>query len=156
MRLTIFAVGRLKSGPEHLLITDYLSRFNRMGRSLGLGPLKIQEVEDKKNSGMSAEAKLMRKYIPNSASICALDERGSIISSLQFSRYLETLRDQGISDLAFIIGGADGIDPSLRENANSQLSFGRMVWPHLLVRAMLCEQIYRSATILAGTPYHRL
>ena len=156
MRLTICAVGRLKSGPEHLLITDYATRFNRMGRSLGLGPLKIQDVEDKKNIGMSAEAELLRKSIPNSASICALDERGPVMSSPQFSRYMAALRDQGVRDLAFVIGGADGIDPSLRDAAHAQLSFGKMVWPHLLVRAMLCEQIYRAAAILAGTPYYRI
>ena len=77
------------------------------------------------------------------------------MSSPDFANQLGIWRDQGRQDVAFVIGGADGIDPSLRAQADASLSFGKMVWPHMLARVMLCEQLYRAASILAGAPYHR-
>lgn len=155
MRIHICAVGRLRAGAEKTLIDDYLTRFDRSGRSLGLGPARIVEVEDKKNAGMGAEAQLLRKALPKGALLCTLDERGKLLSSPEFSHKLAGLRDTGCQDLAFVIGGADGIDPSLRAEADFSLSFGKMVWPHMMVRLMLAEQIYRAATIQSGSPYHR-
>lgn len=148
-------VGRLRSGPELDLIEDYLSRFDKVGRGLGLGPARIVEVEDKKGGGRAAEADLLRRSIPSGAVICALDERGRVESSPDFASRLVRWRDNGRSDLALLIGGADGLDPSLREEADFLLSFGLMVWPHMLVRVMLSEQLYRAASILSGAPYHR-
>ena len=156
MRLHICAAGRLRAGPEKSLIDDYLTRFDRTGRALGLGPARVVEIEDKKNAGMAAEAALLRKALPKGAVICTLDERGQVISSPDFADKLAGWRDSGRQDLALIIGGADGIDPSLRAEADFSISFGKMVWPHMLVRVMLAEQIYRAATILAGSPYHRV
>ena len=156
MRVHICAVGRLRAGPEKTLIDDYIQRFDRTGRALGLGPARIVEVEDKKGSGMAAEAELLRKALPKGAVVCTLDERGKVLSSPEFSERLAGWRDTGRQDLAFIIGGADGIDPALRHEADFALSFGKMVWPHMLVRVMLAEQIYRAATILGGSPYHRV
>ncbi|MDQ7079822.1 MAG: 23S rRNA (pseudouridine(1915)-N(3))-methyltransferase RlmH [Paracoccaceae bacterium] len=155
MKLHLCAVGRLRAGPERDLCTDYITRFNRNGRALGLGPLTIHEVEDRKGGGMKAEAALLRKSIPAGAVICVLDERGRQMTSPDFAARLADWRDQGRQDLALVIGGADGIDPALRSDADMALSFGKMVWPHMLVRVMLTEQLYRAATILAGTPYHR-
>ena len=155
MRIHICAVGRLRAGPERTLIDDYLNRFDRTGRALGLGPAKIVEVGDKKGGGMQAEATLLVKCIPTNALICALDERGKTLTSPQFADHIAKWRDDGAQDLAFVIGGADGIDKALRAKADFKLSFGAMVWPHMLVRAMLTEQLYRAATILAGGPYHR-
>ncbi len=155
MRVHICAVGRLRSGPEKDLIDDYLARFDRSGRALGLGPAQVVEVEDKKNRGMGAEADLLRKALPKGAVICTLDERGKLLSSPGFADRMADWRDSGRQDLAFVIGGADGIDPALRAEADFSISFGKMVWPHMLVRVMLAEQIYRAATILAGSPYHR-
>ncbi|WP_204115055.1 23S rRNA (pseudouridine(1915)-N(3))-methyltransferase RlmH [Shimia biformata] len=156
MRMHICAVGRLRSGPERDLIDDYVTRFDRTGRALGLGPLSLIEVEDKKGGGMGAEADLLRGAIPKGATICALDERGKLMTSPDFADALARLRDTGVSDLAFVIGGADGIDPGLRGAADMKLSFGKMVWPHMLARVMLSEQLYRAASILAGAPYHRV
>jgi len=155
MKLHLCAVGRLRAGPERDLCTDYVTRFNRTGRALGLGPLTIHEVEDRKGGGMKAEAALLRKAIPAGAVICVLDERGRQMTSPDFAASLADWRDQGRQDLALVIGGADGIDAALRKDADMALSFGKMVWPHMLVRVMLTEQLYRAATILAGTPYHR-
>lgn len=155
MRISICAVGRLRAGPEKTLLDDYLTRFDRTGRGLGLGPARVIEVEDKKNAGMGAEAALLRKALPNGALICTLDERGKVMSSPDFARKLAGWREMGRQDLAFVIGGADGIDPALRAEADFSISFGAMVWPHMLVRVMLSEQLYRAATILSGGPYHR-
>ena len=156
MRVQLCVVGRLRSGPERDLIDDYLKRFDRTGRALGLGPVTVTEVEDRKGGGMAAEAALLRKAIPSGARLCILDERGKLMSSPDFALRLGEIRDGGTGDLAFVIGGADGIDPSLRAEADMALSFGQMVWPHMLVRVMLSEQLYRAASILAGSPYHRV
>lgn len=155
MRIHIIAVGRLRAGPEKDLVDDYLTRFERSGRALGLGPARITEVEDRKNGGMRGEADLLRRAIPGGAVLSILDERGRVETSPDFANRLGSWRDQGRGDLAFVIGGADGIEPALRAEADFALSFGKMVWPHMLVRVMLAEQLYRAASILAGAPYHR-
>lgn len=156
MRVHLCAVGRLRSGPERDLITDYVQRFDRTGRPLGLGPLTEHEVEDKKNAGMGAEAELLARAMPAGAVLVTLDERGKLLTSPDFAAQLARWRDAGRQDVAFVIGGADGIDPSLRARADFSISFGQMVWPHMLVRVMLAEQLYRAASILAGSPYHRV
>ncbi len=155
MRVHIVAVGRLRAGPERDLIDDYLTRFDRTGRALALGPANVIEVEDKKNAGMGAEAVLLEKAIPNGALVCIMDERGKVMTSPSFADQLGGWRDQGRQDVAFVIGGADGLDPTFRAKADAALSFGKMVWPHMLVRVMLSEQLYRAASILSGSPYHR-
>lgn len=149
------AVGRLRTGPERDLIADYTQRFDRTGRALGLGPLTEHEVEDKKNAGMGAEAELLARAVPASAVLVTLDERGKLLTSPEFAAQLGRWRDAGRQDVAFVIGGADGIDPALRARADFSISFGAMVWPHMLVRVMLAEQLYRAANILSGGPYHR-
>jgi 23S rRNA (pseudouridine1915-N3)-methyltransferase len=154
MRITICAVGRLKSGPEAALVSDYLARFDRVGRGLGLGPASVAEV-DAKGGGRAEEGRLLAQALPKGAIVCALDERGAALSSEAFAERLMRHAERGERDLAFLIGGADGIEPGLRERADLSLSFGAMVWPHLLARVMLAEQLYRGASILAGTPYHR-
>ncbi len=156
MRLHLCAVGRLRAGPERDLVDDYLARADRTGRPLGLGPASEHEVEDRRGGGMAAEAVLLSRAIPEGAALCVLDERGKPMSSPEFAAVLAGWRDQGRQDAAFVIGGADGVDPALRGRADLVLSLGRMVWPHMLARAMLAEQLYRATTILAGTPYHRV
>ncbi len=156
MRIHICAVGRLRAGPESSLILDYLKRFDRTGRSLGVGPATVTEVEDRKGGGKAAESALLDRAIPSGAIICCLDERGQQMSSPEFARLLTRWRDAGRQDAAFVIGGADGTDPALRDRADALLSFGPMVWPHMLVRVMLAEQLYRATSILAGNPYHRV
>lgn len=156
MRVHVCAVGRLRAGPERALIDDYLTRFDRSGRALGLGPAAVLEVEGKKGGGMTAEAALLERAIPDGALICTLDERGKLMSSPDFADMLARWRDDGRGDAAFVIGGADGIDPALRARADASLSFGKMVWPHILARVILAEQLYRAASILAGAPYHRV
>ncbi|MBA3910062.1 MAG: 23S rRNA (pseudouridine(1915)-N(3))-methyltransferase RlmH [Rhodobacter sp.] len=156
MRLHLCAVGRLRAGPERDLVNDYLQRLDRTGRPLGLGPAIEHEVEDKRGGGMPAEAVLLAKAVPDGAALCVLDERGKLLSSPDFAAQIAGWRDAGRQDAAFVIGGADGVDPALRGRADLIVSLGQMVWPHMLVRVMLAEQLYRSATILAGLPYHRV
>lgn len=156
MRLTICAVGRLRTGPEKTLVDDYLDRTSKTGRNLGLGPATVTEVEDRQNRGKTAEAELLTKAVPDGALLVALDERGTTPTSPDFADMLARWRDYGQRDAAFLIGGADGLDPALRQQARMVLSFGKQVWPHMLVRVMLAEQLYRATTILAGTPYHRV
>ena len=154
MRIDLIAVGRLRGGPEAALIDDYLTRFSRTGRGLGLPPITVTEVDDRKGGGMAGEGALIARAIPPGAALVVMDERGAQLTSPDFAHRLAGWRDAG-RDVAFVIGGADGLDPALRERAELAISLGRMVWPHMLVRVMLTEQLYRAATILAGTPYHR-
>lgn len=156
MRVHLCVVGRLRAGPEKTLVDDYLTRFDRMGRALGLGPARVIEVEDRKGGGMAAKASLLQKAIPDGAVLAVLDERGKVMTSPKFADTLGRFRDDGRSDIAFVIGGADGIDPALRAKADIALSLGQMVWPHMLARVMLSEQLYRAASILSGSPYHRV
>lgn len=157
MRVHIRAVGRLQSRSEERALTDdYLTRFRQTARGLGWGDISEIEVEDKRGGGMAAEGALLRKALPNGVLLVCLDERGKELSSPQFAEQLRGWADQGRPDVAFVIGGADGIDPALRAQADLSISFGKMVWPHKLVRVMLAEQLYRAASILAGAPYHRV
>ncbi|RBI77507.1 23S rRNA (pseudouridine(1915)-N(3))-methyltransferase RlmH [Roseovarius sp. TE539] len=155
MRVHVCAVGRLRAGPERMLVEDYLSRFDRTGRGLGLGPTKLHEVEDRKGGGATGEAVLLTRAVPKGAVLLALDERGKTVTSPEFAALMARWRDAGRGDAAFVIGGADGLDPALLDRADTTLSFGPMVWPHMLARVMLSEQLYRAAAILAASPYHR-
>ena len=122
---------------------------------MGLGPASLVEVEDKRKRGSGAEGALLRAAAPEGAYLIALDERGKTMSSPQFASLIGDLRDQGRRDCTFLIGGADGHDRDMRAASDRLLSFGAMVWPHMLARVMLSEQLYRAASILAGAPYHR-
>jgi 23S rRNA (pseudouridine1915-N3)-methyltransferase len=155
MRVHICAVGRLRGGPEKDLVDDYLMRFDRTGRALGLTSGGVTEVEDRKGGGRVAEAGLLRRAVPKGAALWVLDERGQMLTSPDFATHVADLRDGGQSDLAICIGGADGLEREFCAGAGLMISLGRMVWPHMLARAMLAEQLYRAASILAGAPYHR-
>ena len=155
LHIHILAIGRLRHGPEQELLRHFLSQFDKVGRRSGLGPSKLVEIVDKKNGGRSIEAGLLRSAIPSSAVLCVLDERGQAMTSSDFATWIGQWRDRGVANLAIMIGGSSGIDPELRSEADLVLSFGPMVWPHMLVRVMLAEQIFRAASILAGHPYHR-
>ena len=148
-------MGRQKGGPEASLVADYLSRFDAAGRGMGLGPSALVEVEDKKRKGAGAEGELLLGAAASGAFLIGLDERGKAIDSRAFADLLADQRDQGRRDMAFLIGGADGHQADLRGRCDRLLSFGSMVWPHMLARVMLAEQLYRAASILAGSPYHR-
>ena len=152
MKIAILAVGRAKSGPERALFDDYRARFDAIGRGLGLGPLDLIEIDAK---GRGSESERLLEKLPDGWPLIALDERGKAMDSAAFSTFIGTHRDDGVPGLAFAIGGADGHSPAVRQRAARLLSFGAATWPHMLVRAMLAEQVYRAATIAANHPYHR-
>ena len=155
MRVKIVAIGRLKSQPERVIFDDYRSRFNKLGKVLGLGPLEIIELDDRKIMRKAVEEDLILRALSNDIYPIALDERGDQLNSPKFSQLLAQSRDAGHITLTFVIGGADGLHHSVLDRCKKSISLGAMVWPHVLARVMLSEQLYRAATILAGTPYHR-
>ncbi|MAU68310.1 23S rRNA (pseudouridine(1915)-N(3))-methyltransferase RlmH [Hyphomonas sp.] len=152
MRLTFLVVGKMKSGPERDLVDEYLKRARPVAR--GLGFRGIEEIEVA-SGGLDAEAGRILEKIPAGARILRLDEFGPTMGSADFADKLASLRDQGIPDLVFLIGGAEGYGDAVRQAASDTLAFGPQTWPHRFVRAMLAEQVYRAMSILAGTPYHK-
>jgi 23S rRNA (pseudouridine1915-N3)-methyltransferase len=152
MRILVAAVGRAKAGdPARALAETYAGRLP--------WPIQFREVEEKRKLPVSArvgrEAEMLLDLVPAGAVVVALDERGRTLDSAGFAAKLRGWRDQGVADLAFLIGGADGHDAAVRRRADLVLALGAMTWPHLLVRALLAEQLYRAHTIIAGHPYHR-
>jgi 23S rRNA (pseudouridine1915-N3)-methyltransferase len=159
LRLHVLCVGRLKSGPERVLSTRYSERIAAAGRAVGLGPVEVREIAEsgarRPDDRKIDEALRLAAFLPEGSALWALDEQGANLTSEEFARDLAKLRDNGAASLAFAIGGADGLDESLRQRANRTIAFGAMTLPHQLVRVLLLEQIYRATTILSGHPYHR-
>lgn len=151
MRITIIAVGKQRRGTEKDLFDHYAKLIN--------WEIAVREVEETRpfppREQKLREAELLRKALPHGATLVALDGRGEQPTSLEFADLLARWRDDGVRDLVFMIGGADGLDDSLLDQARHTLSLGRLTWPHLLVRGLLAEQIYRGQQILAKHPYHR-
>lgn len=159
MRISIIAVGKMKSGPERELVERYLSRAKATGKNLGLQGFDVIELPESRASSAPArkreEAKSILGAVPNGAQTIVLDETGSAQTSQKLSQSISGLNDAGTKTLCFIIGGADGLDKSVTQCAQTVLSFSPLTWPHQLVRIMLTEQLYRITTILCGHPYHR-
>jgi len=151
VRITIAAIGRAQRGPERDLYEHYAGRIR--------WPLALREVEEKRKLPppqlMQREGELLLESAPAGATLVALDRRGKVMDSEAFAARLGRWRDDSVSDLAFLIGGADGHTDALLGKTSLVLSFGAMTWPHLLARGMLAEQIYRAQQLLAGHPYHR-
>ncbi len=159
MRILIAAIGKKRSGPEAALVEDYLDRARGFGRRIGFSDLTLHEADAPKAFSGDAlkkrEGELLLGAVPDGAHLFALDERGENLSSENLASLLGRLRDDGAGAAAFMIGGADGHGDEIRKNASKLISFGAATWPHMLVRAMLAEQLYRAMTILSGHPYHR-
>ena len=159
MRLTIAAIGKLKSGPEKLLAEDYASRIPVLGKKAGISLLTIKDWSESQrpdaSQRMAEEEALLWSAAPAGAYAVALDERGKAPTSQGFAEKLRLLADRGQNDIIFMLGGPDGHAPATREKADELLALGPMTWPHRLARIMLLEQIYRSVTILVNHPYHR-
>lgn len=138
MLLHIVARGRIGRGPEAELVDRYLKRLT--------WPVRMTELPDRGGRMPALEAGTRRVL---------LDETGEILSSRALADRLGAWRDNGVREARFLIGAADGFSDAERAEADLLLSFGRATWPHLLARAMLAEQLYRAASILANHPYHR-
>jgi len=144
VRIRLLAVGRSRDEAVNSLVARYAGRC----------PWAVELVEVVPRRGDDEAQALLKALAPDSISV-ALDERGRELTTAEFARTLGGWRDEGRNSVDFIIGGAEGLTPALRRRADLVLSLGRMTWPHLLVRAMLAEQLYRASSILAGHPYHR-
>ncbi len=151
MKITIAAIGRASRGPERDLYDHYAGRIR--------WPLVLRELEEKRKLPapqlMQREGELLLDAAPAGATLVMLDRRGKMLDSEGFASRLAGWRDTAVSDVAFLIGGADGHTEAMLKKATLILSFGAMTWPHLLARGMLAEQIYRAQQLLAGHPYHR-
>lgn len=159
MRISIIAVGRMKSGPEREMVARYLERAIASGRQLSLADFNIVELTESRASSAPArkaeEAKAIKAAIADGAIIIALDEHGKSMTSIKLSQTIGRWRDDGKQAVVFLIGGADGLDASLLQAADRNIAFSALTWPHQLVRIMLAEQLYRTTAILSGHPYHR-
>lgn len=155
MKLILRAGGAMRSGPERDLVDDYRDRARSLARGLGFLDVEEQSVDLGKCKDRSEETVKLTASLPNGAAVFILDERGKSLTSRQLSSTLARLRDDGSPSAIFLIGGADGFEPSALPSGVRKISFGSQTWPHKLVRVMLAEQIYRALTILAGSPYHR-
>ena len=151
MNLTVIAVGRMKNGPERSLWDIYVKRLK--------WSLSLFEVESKKSLGIAKikknEADLLLAKVPKAAVIVALDQNGLNVSSNDFAKEIGDWQDNGINNIAFIIGGPDGLDSVVRDKAQLSISLGHMTWPHMFARVMLIEQVYRAQCILSKHPYHK-
>lgn len=144
LSIEIVAGGRARQAPETLLAVGYLDRARDLGRGLGFAGFTLRETDERKEDAFRFTGLGV-----------ALDERGKSMESIAFARQLAAWRDAGEPQVTFLIGGSDGLPAPVRQAARSTMAFGVQTWPHLLVRTMLAEQIYRGITILAGHPYHR-
>jgi 23S rRNA (pseudouridine1915-N3)-methyltransferase len=151
VRLWLAAVGRARPGPETDLYQGYAARLQPS--------LQLREVEEKRRLSpperKAREAEPLLGAVPGGAMLVALDETGRSMGSREFAIKLGRWRDEGVADLAFLVGGADGHGEAVRSRAGLLLSLGPMTWPHMLVRVLLAEQLWRAQSILAGHPYHR-
>jgi 23S rRNA (pseudouridine1915-N3)-methyltransferase len=159
MRIIVAAVGRMKRGPERELSERYRDRAAKAGRALGIRALDVVEIAESRAGGaerrMLEESIALANLIPEDAVVVLLDPRGENVDSGALTSRLRAWRDGGRDAVVFVIGGPDGLAPTLAEKMTLRLSFGAATWPHQLVRVMLLEQLYRAVTILSGHPYHR-
>jgi 23S rRNA (pseudouridine1915-N3)-methyltransferase len=158
MKVSIFAVGRMKAGPETLLVERYLDRFSKAGPGVGIAYSGLDEIAESRRQSAGERRReegdaLLAQH--RTKTLVLLDETGRNLDSETFAGRLGTWRDTGHREIVFAIGGPDGHDPRLRADAELAMAFGAATWPHQIVRIMLAEQLYRAATILAGHPYHR-
>ena len=151
MRVTIAAVGRDRSGPTRGLFDDYCRRCPWSVDLVEVPPRTAAPLERR----LAEEAERLSSAVSRDAVRITLDENGRNLTSRALASRIRAWQEQGRADLAFLIGGPDGLDPALIQSADLVLALGRMTWPHRLVRVLLAEQLYRAGTILTGHPYHR-
>lgn len=159
MRIAILATGLARGTPQNALVDEYLTRARGIGQTQGIRSVAVEEVavsrQRESRARIAEEGEKLAARIAAGAHVIALDARGKGMTSEAFAEMLGAMRDAGARDLAFLIGGPDGLDPGPHVKPGRRLAFGPQTWPHLLVRVMLAEQIYRALAILANHPYHR-
>lgn len=155
MKIILRAGGVIRKGPERELIDDYMRRASGLVSVCGFHSVTEQQIDLRKLKTRAAETEALLGNRSAGSHLVILDERGKTLTSRQISRRIDTLRQDSISELAIVIGGADGFEPANIPPGTEKWAFGPQTWPHKMVRVMLSEQIYRALSILAGTPYHR-
>jgi 23S rRNA (pseudouridine1915-N3)-methyltransferase len=159
MRVDILAIGRLKDDAEAEIVARYRKRFDQTGRACGLGPLNIIDFAESRaataDERRAQEADRLLQAATAGAALVVLEVGGRCLSSEAFADHLRTLADRGTRACAFLIGGPDGHGPAVLSVSALKLSLGSLTLPHGLARVVLAEQLYRTATILTGHPYHR-
>jgi 23S rRNA (pseudouridine1915-N3)-methyltransferase len=159
VRIQIFAVGRMKSGPERELAARYFDRFAKVAPPLGLEFGGIVEIAESRardaDQRKREEAAKLSQSLGAATVLVLLDERGKNLSSQDFAKFIAKSRDSGARAMTFAIGGADGHAEETRVRAQLVISFGAMTVPHQITRILIAEQLYRAATIISGHPYHR-
>ncbi|HCP00602.1 MAG: 23S rRNA (pseudouridine(1915)-N(3))-methyltransferase RlmH [Alphaproteobacteria bacterium] len=152
MKITIGAIGRARGGPEAVLLENFKKRITAW-------PVRVREFELRRKVAADRisdlEGELLLSAVPDGAHVVVLDETGKLTTSAGLAKNMVDLQDQGYRNLVFLIGGANGHADAVRARANRITAFGRNTWPHLLMRALLVEQIYRAQQIIARHPYHR-
>lgn len=158
MKLKVISIGHLKNNPILEIQKDYESRILNLSKSVGIKNLEIKELPISKKSSIKErqkeEAKIISQHIKQDNLNVFLDGKGENINSVDISQIISESSFNG-KDLVFFIGGPDGFDEKIIKVANKIISFGRVTWPHKLIRIMLLEQLYRGITILNNHPYHR-
>jgi 23S rRNA (pseudouridine1915-N3)-methyltransferase len=159
LRLVLAAVGRLKDGPERVLVDRYLGRLNEAGRAVGFRRAEVVEVDESRarrpEDRRRDEAVRLSSGLDGSLRRIALEPAGRQLGSEELAAEIGRFRDGGHPGTSFIIGGPDGLDRAFVAACDQTLSFGPLTFPHQLVRVLLAEQLYRSVAILSGHPYHR-
>lgn len=152
MQIIIGAIGRLRAGPEASLLENYQKRITAWPMELREFELKRKVAPDRVSD---AEGELLLAAVPDGAHVVVLDETGKLSTSAGIAKEMADLQDSGCRNVVFLIGGADGHGDAVRARADRMIAFGRNTWPHLLMRTLLVEQIYRAQQIIARHPYHR-
>jgi len=153
MKITIISIGKFENSPHKAVFETYLKRMK--------WKIELKELDLKNSQNLSVgkikegEGELILKALKPSSKLIALDENGKQFSSRNFAKLISDFAVAGDSDLTFVIGGSDGLSEAVLKKASLKISFGLATFPHLMVRAILLEQLYRASTIIDGHPYHR-
>jgi 23S rRNA (pseudouridine1915-N3)-methyltransferase len=151
MRVAVVAVGKLKRSPLQAVFDDYVARL--------AWPVAVHEVAASRGPTAEVrrddEAAALARHLPAKSVVVTLDKDGHDLTTEALADRFSAWQVSSQADVAFVVGGPDGLGGALKSRADLTLAFGRATWPHLLVRVMLAEQLYRAASILAGHPYHR-
>ena len=155
MKIILRAGGVIRSGPEREMIDEYIQRAQGLARGTGFLSVEEQQIDLRSAKSREIETHTLLGELPAGAKLVIFDERGKTPTSRQISKQIANWRDDGISQLTLVIGGADGFEPSAIPAGTTRWAFGPQTWPHKMVRLMAAEQIYRALSILGRTPYHR-
>lgn len=153
MKISIISIGKFENSPHKQVYETYIKRLK--------WKVELKELDLKNSQNFSVpkikegEGALILKALKPSSKLIVLDEEGKQFSSVAFAKMISDFAVAGDSDLSFVIGGSDGLSEEVLQKSNLKISFGKMTFPHLMVRAILAEQLYRAQSIIAGHPYHR-